>query len=271
MSIEFDKDDIALGKRLTKQHSTNHVALGELADKIEKKYSDSTLEEFADAIGIAYSTLKNCRHVYRKWKASPIKPKTFSVAKALASYKDKDQYIQEHPNVTEKEARTHVRASRQLARDNKEAALLDSERKGFKLGNWTKAADRLIKDMQKILLDKWEKKLDALSQRRKGVELGTVADLIMTLEMSASMLLEYKERFKESAVIHEYGDDVDEEPEQEPKRKERSVYDAPDGEYTEEAVAEINAEYAERRAEKEAPQEDMGTIEMPFRKGEADD
>jgi hypothetical protein len=70
--MEFDKDDIALGKRLAKQHSTNHDALGELANKIGTKYGDGTLEDIAEAIGIAYSTLKNCRPVYRKWKASPV-------------------------------------------------------------------------------------------------------------------------------------------------------------------------------------------------------
>jgi hypothetical protein len=152
--MDFDKDDVALGKRLAKQHSTNDDALGELADKIETKYGDGTLEDFAEAIGIAYSTLKNCRHVHRRWKASPVKPKTFSVAKALASYKDKDQYIQQHPNVTEKEARTYVRAYKKAAKEKKEMETLDSERKGFKLGNWTRAAEKLIKDMHKILLDK---------------------------------------------------------------------------------------------------------------------
>jgi phosphomannomutase len=143
--MNFDKDDIALGKRLAKQYSTNHDALGELANRIEKKYGDGTLEEFAEAIGIAYSTLKNCRHVHRKWKNSPVKPKTFSVAKALASYKDKDEYIATHPSATEKEARTYVRAYRQAAKDKKEREMLDAERKGSNLGNWTKATQKLIK------------------------------------------------------------------------------------------------------------------------------
>jgi hypothetical protein len=265
--MDFDKDDVALGKRLAKQHSTNHDALGELADKIETKYGDGTLEDFAEAIGIAYSTLKNCRHVHRKWKASAVKPKTFSVAKALASYKDKDQYIQQHPNVTEKEARTYVRAYKKAAKEKKEMEMLDSERKGFKLGNWTRAAEKLIKDMHKILLDKWERKLDALSRRRRGVELGAVADLIMTLERSANMLLEYKEKFKASAMIHEYGDDIAPEAaepdkaEDEPRRDTEEEFEIMQAERDEEAF----------QAKHGQDQEDMGTREIPFRKGEADD
>jgi hypothetical protein len=267
MDTEFDKDDIALGKRLVKQHTTNHVALGELANKIETKYGDGTLEDFAEVIGIAYSTLKNCRHVYRKWKNSPTKPKNFSVAKVLASYKDKDQYIAVWPNATEKEARAHVRAAKALARDKKEKEMLDAERKGARLGNWTKEAEKLIKNLQEILLIKWEHKLDLLSQRRNGINLGTVADIIMTLETSANMLLRYKDKFKASTMIKEYGDDAPPEAEDE----ESNETEAPDGEYTEEEIAEINAEYTERQAEKEAPQEDMGTRETPFRKGESDD
>jgi hypothetical protein len=276
MSTEFDKDDVALGKRLAKQHSTNHDALGELANKIETKYGDGTLEDFAEAIGIAYSTLKNCRHVHRKWKASPVKPKSFSVAKALASYKDKDEYISSHPSATEKEARTFVRAARELDRERKDKEMLDSERKGFKLGNWTRATEKLIKDMHEILLTKWDKKLDALSQRRKGVELGALADLIITLERSANMLLEYKEKFKASAMIKEYGDDIEPE-EAEPDDQVPEWPDIPEGVFTEEETAALKAgqEAFQKRlddiAKGRGDQEDMGTKEIPFRKGEADD
>jgi hypothetical protein len=258
--MDFDKDDIALGKRLAKQYSTNHDALEELANKVETKYGDGTLEYFAEAIGIAYSTLKNCRHVHRKWINSPVKPKNFSVAKALASYKDKDDYIQQHPNATEKEARAHVRASRELARDKKAADMLDSEKKGFKLGNWTRAAEKLIKDMHEILLDKWDRKLDALSQRRIGLELGVVAELIMTLERSSNILFQYKEKFKASAMIKEYERDIESE-----KGHEESQN------YTEERLeimqAEADEESFQRRRLDEIPkdhgdQEDMGTREM---------
>jgi hypothetical protein len=202
---QFGKDGIALGKRLAKQYSANRDALGELANNIEKKYGDGTLEDFGEIIGIAYSTLNNCRHVYREWEHAPVKPKTFSLAKVLASYKDKDQYIKERPNSTEKEAGAHVRAVRKLARNEKEMAMLDSEKKDNKLGTWTKAAEKLIKDLQGILLVKWERKLDLLSQRRRGINLGTVADIIITLETSANMLLRYKTKFNPSAMIREYG------------------------------------------------------------------
>jgi hypothetical protein len=151
---------------------------------------------------------------------------------------------------------------RKRPRDKKEMDMLDSDRKGFKLGNWTKAAEKLIKDMHEILLDKWEHKLDALSKRRMGVELGTVVDLIMTLERSANMLFQYKEKFKASAGIKEDGRDIgSEEGQEEPQN------------YTEEELETMQAQADEEsfQARHGQDQEDMGTREIPFRKGEADD
>jgi hypothetical protein len=208
-SVDFDKADIALGKRLVKQHDRNQFAMGELADRIETKYGDNTLEDFSAVIGIAYSTLKDCRHVHRKWKDSPVKPRNFSVAKALASYKDKDQYIQEFHDATELEARAYVRRSKKDAKETKARETIDAERGGIKppLGNWSKATEKLTKEIKKYVFDNWEHQLDLMSQRRYGITVGAVADLIMILDSSADMLLMYKERFKSSAMIIEYKHD----------------------------------------------------------------
>ena len=148
MAIEdFDKADIILGKRLAEHISGNQFKLGELADRIEKKYGDDTLGEFAEVIGIDYNTLKSYRYVHRKWKASAVKPKNFSVARSLANYKDKDQYIKNDPNVTERQARKDIRKIRQDAKDTKEVA---AEKKGMRLGNWSKAAEKLIADIENM-------------------------------------------------------------------------------------------------------------------------
>ena len=106
--------------------------LGEFADRVEKRYRNNTLEEFAEAIEIDYDTLKDYRTTHRAWRNSPVKPRNYSLAKALASYKDRDWYIQEWPNATEKEAREDIRRWKKEAREKKESETVDAERKGFK-------------------------------------------------------------------------------------------------------------------------------------------
>jgi hypothetical protein len=239
----FDKADIALGKRLVANISKNQWQLGELADGIEKKYGDSTLEDFAEAIGIHPSTLNNCRHVWRRWKNSTVRPQNYAVAKALASYKDKDWYIENWPHATEREAREDVRRWKREDKKKKELEMLNVPKKGTRLGNWTRAAEKLIKEISEKSTS-WERRLELLSQRAKGVNLGTVADLIITLRMSSNMLLKYEELLKDAFNISE------EEPTEEP---------------IEEPAEEPTKEPTEKG------QEDMGTSIIPFRMGESDD
>jgi hypothetical protein len=130
MATNFTDDHLARGKALVEDLSGKQYELGELADEIEKSYGDDTLGEYAEAIGITYDTLKGYRYVWRRWKDSPVKPHNFSVAKALASYKDRNWYIQEWPNDTEEEARDWVREEKKKAREKREAETLDAEKKG---------------------------------------------------------------------------------------------------------------------------------------------
>ncbi len=96
------------------------------------------------AIGVDYNTLKGYRTVWRRWKDSPIKPRNFSVAKALVSYKERDWYIQEWPDATEREAREDVKRWKKEARDKKEIDTIEAERKGFK-GGVGKLEKRILK------------------------------------------------------------------------------------------------------------------------------
>ena len=140
MTIQFSEADIARGRTLVQNISDNQYALGALADSIDTSYGDDSLGDFADAIGIDYNTLKGYRYVWRRWKDFPVKPRTFSLAKALASFKGRDWYIEKWPNETEEQAREDIRRWKKEERDRKERETLDSERKGT-----TKKIDRLVK------------------------------------------------------------------------------------------------------------------------------
>ena len=112
MAVQFDQSDIDLGLALAEKIRVSEeticasrLELGELAHSIETKYGEGTLKDFSKLIGVDYNTLKGCRTVHRGWKNSPVKPRKYSVAKALASFKDKDEFIKTWPNATEEEAR----------------------------------------------------------------------------------------------------------------------------------------------------------------------
>src|SRR5262245_19890963 len=65
--IEFD-EAVVEGKKLVKELHSNENKLGELADRLEPKYGDKTLDRFAKEIGVNAGTLKRWRSTYRKWK-----------------------------------------------------------------------------------------------------------------------------------------------------------------------------------------------------------
>jgi hypothetical protein len=176
---------------------TSQMALGELADKVETRYGDDSLGEFADVIGIDYDTIKGYRYVWRKWKDSPVKPRNFSLAKALASYKDKDSYIKQWPNASEKKAREDIRKFKQEEQ-------LEPEGKGQTLPTMGQLAENIMLEMEHHVLDKWQNRLDIMSQRRDELT-GIIRNrLIETLDKSAEMLSRYKDKFKASDMLLEH-------------------------------------------------------------------
>src|SRR5262245_42978698 len=63
----FYDDAVEEAKKILKQFDSGQMRLGELADKIEPKYGEHTLERFAADIGVAPCTLERYRSVYRAW------------------------------------------------------------------------------------------------------------------------------------------------------------------------------------------------------------
>jgi hypothetical protein len=91
------------------------LRLGELADRVETKYKDRTLAHFAKDIKIATCTLARYRDVYRAWKPTNIcdpgrkSYPSYSVLRELATHPDKEEIIDQAPNLTKREAHIEMR------------------------------------------------------------------------------------------------------------------------------------------------------------------
>jgi hypothetical protein len=132
--INFDKA-VAKGKELVAKLKTQdkvvHITemeLGELADRLETKYGDKTLERFAKDIGIGAARLKRCRSVYRAWKGKEAPGAPFAVAKELEAHPLRDEIIRERPNLTKRQARSIMRAHRQAHEDELDWRIKESRR-----------------------------------------------------------------------------------------------------------------------------------------------
>jgi hypothetical protein len=79
-------------------------AVGELADGVATKYGDKTLERYAKDIDINFNTLRRYRAMHRRYPDNKNRPKSMAVAKALASYPDREIIIQNYPDITEANA-----------------------------------------------------------------------------------------------------------------------------------------------------------------------
>jgi hypothetical protein len=113
MAINLLKDDyevfpydeaVVEGRNLVSSMKDSQFELGRIADKLEPKYEERTLERFAEEIGIDHGTLKSYRTTYRAWKDQPARPPGYSVAKALNRHPNRADIIQETPELTVLEA-----------------------------------------------------------------------------------------------------------------------------------------------------------------------
>jgi hypothetical protein len=90
--------------------------LGELAAKVETKYDDRTLANFAKEIGIHKTTLNHYRTVYRKWEGKlPSEGKlppgaklpSFTVLKELQAVEERAELIEAEPEMSKRRAEVH--------------------------------------------------------------------------------------------------------------------------------------------------------------------
>lgn len=92
---------------LEKQENLNWL-LGELAAKVENKYGEGRLQQYADDIDMDYTTLRDYRYTVKCWPQSVGRPTFLAVARALASQPDRYEIVAKNPKITVRQARKLV-------------------------------------------------------------------------------------------------------------------------------------------------------------------
>jgi hypothetical protein len=94
------------GKAVVAAINGKQWALGDLADKIETKYGENRLEQFAEDISFegAVSTLKRCRDVCRAFPKERVRPRFFAVAQILAPHPDRFAIVERDPDMSKDKA-----------------------------------------------------------------------------------------------------------------------------------------------------------------------
>jgi hypothetical protein len=101
MGVDYEQDEIPYddaverGGVIISEMEDYQFELGMLASKLEPKYGEKTLYQFAADIGIDYETLKTYRTTYQAWKDEPSRPASFSIARVLNKHPYKHQVFQE--------------------------------------------------------------------------------------------------------------------------------------------------------------------------------
>jgi hypothetical protein len=106
--IPFDQADTAIGVILAKIKEAEYLPMliGEIADKTEPKYGDSTMEKLAEKRGMKLSTLNHYRTVYRAWKdiLPPGAKFPFAVLRELAAVPNRAELLMAEPNMSKRRA-----------------------------------------------------------------------------------------------------------------------------------------------------------------------
>lgn len=86
----------------------NNWTIGEIADQVELKYGEGTLQRLAEESGIEYKTLLNCRTIWRAWPESSRRREiSWAVHGEFASQPDRAELIKQQ-KWTAKTAREEV-------------------------------------------------------------------------------------------------------------------------------------------------------------------
>ncbi len=116
------KAAVAQAKQILAEIDRGWWQLGELADKVTKKYGEQRLKRFADDIGIGLCTLERRRSVYRAWSTNEAPaPKSYAVAQELQAVEGRFELIKQNPNMTKREAR-EIKAAPEKSQSRTEQA-----------------------------------------------------------------------------------------------------------------------------------------------------
>src|SRR5262249_52542142 len=101
------------GKAASRKLGEVNWILGELASKVETRYGEARLQQYADDIDVKYAWLKDCRTTYLRWPKIASRPALFSIARVLNSHPDRLEIVQRHPHITKEQARLKVQQYKQ--------------------------------------------------------------------------------------------------------------------------------------------------------------
>jgi hypothetical protein len=144
--IPFE-DGVREGNEILERERQGSLRLGEIADKLERKYADRTLAKFARAIGLAPCTVERHLSVYRAWKGKPARgPVLYGVLRALQDHPDRASIIEENPKLTQKEAQKMMCA-------HKEGFSTDATGKTNGKTDWDKHNRQMVKTVYRLARD----------------------------------------------------------------------------------------------------------------------
>lgn len=112
-TIKYE-DAVSEGKKVCASIERSQMRLGEIADKIEKRYGDNTLARFAREIGIAPCTAERYRSVYRSWATNSAAPPDlpWGVARELQAHPDRAKLVKKNPQMSTRDARLLMKQHR---------------------------------------------------------------------------------------------------------------------------------------------------------------
>jgi hypothetical protein len=190
---------VAEGQALVKEKNQAErriqMRLGELAERVEKKYADRTIFNLAEKIGISDCTLHRYHSVYMAWDGMGIVapgPVSYSVLKELKDQHDREKLVNDKPHMTRRDAEQLVRE-----RGGKNTKKKSGDWKRDEIRRWLRRFCSFVNDvahtaeqmqhdeeMARALLEAWEPKLLADLKRGAAAFLWLVECLEHTDEPS---------------------------------------------------------------------------------------
>jgi len=104
------------GKEIANRKDKDQWYLGELASKVEIKYGQNKLGEYAAEIGEHRGTLRSYRQTVQAWPTKNERPRSFSVARDLNAHPDRVKIVAHNSKISNTEARAIMKEWRDANR-----------------------------------------------------------------------------------------------------------------------------------------------------------
>jgi hypothetical protein len=159
-TIPFDEAVIKLRaafKEKNRDDRRNQMNIGKIAAHTETKYRDQTIAKLATKLGcVSACTLKRHVSVYNAWDGMGIEapgPVSYSVLRALQDHPDREQIVEDNPQITKREAEELRRKYEGKPKNTKSRDWKAEERKHWLRGVYS-FANRYGRDAEAVMRDK---------------------------------------------------------------------------------------------------------------------